>query len=121
MAINPTKNIPVEPPFTVLPLPPNEYDVVYMMTLIRSLTYILQQLANPGNIIGSSLTIFANRPYSGYVLDKNPDLTFNALDSNTTNSLIVRLLPQGNAVQPAGLASNQIWWDTSNNTLKIVP
>ena len=121
MAYDPTKNIPVEPPFTVLPLPPNEYDVVYMMTLIRSLTYVLQQLANPGNLTGAALTIFANRPYSGYVLDKNPDFVFNALDSNTTNSLIVRLLPQGNAVQPAGLAPNQIWWDTSNNTLKIVP
>lgn len=121
MAYDPTKNIPVEPPFTVLPLPPNEYDVVYMMTLIRSLTYILQQLANPGNLTGASLTIFANRPYSGYALDKNPDLTFNALSSNTVNELIVRLLPQGAGAPPAGLASQQIWIDTTDQTLKITP
>ena len=121
MAYDPTKNIPVAPPFSVLPLPPNEYDVVYMMTLIRTLTYTLQQLANPGNLTGSSLTIFANRPYSGYALDKNPDLTFNALSSNTVNELIVRLLPQGAGVPPVGLASNQIWHDTNDNTLKITP
>ena len=121
MAYNPTKNIPVEPPFTVLPLPPNDYDVVYMMTLIRTLTYILQQLANPGNITGASLTIFANRPYSGFALDKNPDFAFNALSSNTVNDWIVRLLPQGAGAPPAGLASQQIWIDTTDQTLKITP
>jgi hypothetical protein len=117
----PTQNIPVSPPFAILPLPPNEYDPVYMGMLIRTLTYTLQQLANPGNLTGASLTIFANRPYSGYVLDKNPDLTFNALSSNTVNELIVRLLPQGAGIIPAGVVSNQIWWDTTDNTLKIAP
>ena len=121
MAYDPTKNIPVEPPFTVLPLPPNDYSVVYMMTLIRSLTYILQQLANPGNLTGAALTLFANRPYSGYALDKNPDFVFNAFSSNTVNDWIVRLLPQGAGAPPAGLASQQIWIDTTDQTLKITP
>ena len=121
MAYDPTKNIPVEPPFTVLPLPPNDYSVVYMMTLIRSLTYILQQLANPGNLTGAALTIFANGPYSGYALDKNPDFVFNAFSSNTVNDWIVRLLPQGAGAPPAGLASQQIWIDTTDQTLKITP
>ncbi len=117
----PIQNVPVAPPFAILPLPPNEYDPVYMMTLIRSLTYILQQLANPGTVNGNTLTLFANRPYSGYNLTKDPDFTFNTISNDLTNDWVVRLLPQGAGIIPAGVVSNQIWIDTTDQTLKIAP
>jgi hypothetical protein len=42
-------------PSPVLPLPPLEYDVQYMNTLIRLLNYFIQQQDNPGQIRGSDL------------------------------------------------------------------
>lgn len=51
---NPGVSIPTP---DVLPLPPLEYDVQYMNSLIRLLNYYIQQQANPGHLQGTDLVL----------------------------------------------------------------
>ena len=46
-------------PSPVLPLPPLEYDVQYMNSLIRLLNYYIEQQDNPGEMRGSGLLLSA--------------------------------------------------------------
>lgn len=44
-------------PLPQFPLPPEEYDRVYFDELIRSLTQIVVQIQNPGEIRGTKITL----------------------------------------------------------------
>jgi len=45
------------PPSPVLPLPPLEYDVQYMNSIVRILNYFIQQTDNPGGLRGTNLSV----------------------------------------------------------------
>ena len=51
----------------VLPLPGPAYDQGYVQQLVRSLTDYIEQMANPGPVVCSSLRIL-QVPHSGYLL-----------------------------------------------------
>lgn len=44
-------------PLPQFPLPPEEYDRIYFDELIRSLTQIVVQLQNPGELRGTKITL----------------------------------------------------------------
>ena len=108
---NPGFSIPTP---DVLPLPPLEYDVQYMNSLIRLLNYYIQQQANPGNLRGTDLVITltgagAVQPVASieHIIDPASALV---------NKTIVNIadLP----TSATGLSSGDVW--TSAGTLKIV-
>jgi hypothetical protein len=94
-------------PSPVLPLPPLEYDVQYMDTLVRLLNYFIVQQNNPGNIRGSVLELS-----SGTVV---PDVTIDTTASNSVTKVVVLDLP----TSATGLVSGQIW--NNANVLNIIP
>jgi len=101
------------PPLAVLPLPPHEYDPVYFMTLIQNLTFTLQQLTNPGLILGSGIALYSNTQASSIQPTRVPTFLFNTTDSNTNSTLVLNYLPEGSGTPPAGLQPYQVWIDTS--------
>ena len=108
---NPGFSIPTP---DVLPLPPLEYDVQYMNTLIRLLNYYIQQQANPGPLRGTELVLTltgsgAVQPVASieHIIDP-----LNALVGKTIVNIID--LPTANT----GLSSGDVW--NSAGTLKIV-
>lgn len=94
-------------PSSVLPLPPLEYDIQYMNTLIRLLNYFIEQQNNPGNIRGSALTLSYGAP--------DPDVIIDTTASNSITKFVVLDLP----TSATGLVSGQIW--NNANVLNIVP
>ena len=44
-------------PLPQFPLPPEEYDRVYFDELVRSLTQIVVQIQNPGELRGTKITL----------------------------------------------------------------
>tara|TARA_Y100001972_G_scaffold118972_1_gene159705 strand:+ start:2222 stop:2452 length:231 start_codon:yes stop_codon:yes gene_type:complete len=44
-------------PLPQFPLPPAEYDRIYFDELIRSLTQIVTQIQNPGELRGTTITL----------------------------------------------------------------
>ena len=94
-------------PSPVLPLPPLEYDVQYMDTLVRLLNYFIVQQGNPGNIRGSVLELS-----SGTVV---PDVTIDTTASNSVTKVVVLDLP----TSAAGLVTGQIW--RNGSVLNIIP
>ena len=108
---NPGFSIPTP---DVLPLPPLEYDVQYMNSLIRLLNYYIQQQANPGHLRGTDLVITltgagAVQPVTSieHIIDPASALV---------NKTIVNIadLP----TSATGLSSGDVW--NSAGTLKIV-
>lgn len=95
-------------PNSVLPLPPLEYDVQYMNTLIRVLTYFMQQQDNPGIVRGVSVEL-ANS------IAPNPDVV---IDTLAYNSNVVKITISALPTSATGLDPGQIWNDSG--TLKIV-
>lgn len=94
-------------PSPVLPLPPLEYDVQYMDTLVRLLNYFIVQQNNPGNIRGSVLELS-----SGTVA---PDVTIDTTASNSVTKVVVLDLP----TSATGLVTGQIW--RNGSVLNIIP
>ena len=94
-------------PSPVLPLPPLEYDVQYMDTLVRLLNYYIVQQGNPGNIRGSILELS-----SGTVA---PDVIIDTTSSNSVTEFVVLDLP----TSASGLVTGQIW--RNGSVLNIIP
>ena len=101
-------------PSSVLPLPPLEYDVQYMDSLVRLLNFFIEQQGYPGNIRGSNLTLTLARnnvvqPVASinYTVDPTSALV------NKTIVNIVNL-----PTSATGLSSGDVW--NSAGTLKIV-
>ena len=108
---NPGFSIPTP---DVLPLPPLEYDVQYMNSLIRLLNYYIQQQANPGHLRGTELVLTltgagAVQPIASieHIIDP-----LSALVGKT----IVNIIDLPTAT--TGLSSGDVW--NSAGTLKIV-
>lgn len=108
---NPGFSIPTP---DVLPLPPLEYDVQYMNSLIRLLNYYIQQQANPGHLRGTELVLTltgagAVQPIASieHIIDP-----LSALVGKTIVNIVD--LPTANT----GLSSGDVW--NSAGTLKIV-
>ena len=100
----------VPPLSAVLPLPPMEYDVAYMNSLIRVLAFLNQQLQRQGPIKTNQLT----------VEDRDGDTRFLANPQELTE--ILTLVATNLPTSATGLVKGQIWVDTSvGNVLKIVP
>lgn len=95
-------------PSPVLPIPPLEYDVRYMNTLVRVLTYYMQQQDNPGVVRGVSLSLGNN-------ISPDPDVV---LDTTAYNSNVVKFTISELPTSATGLEPGQIWNDSG--TLKIV-
>ena len=94
----------------VLPLPPMEYDVNYMNSLIRVLTFLNQQLQRQGPIKSNSLTIEDRDGDTKFIVD--PQEAFEILAITATN------LPTSST----GLAKGRIWADpAAGYALKVVP
>jgi len=91
----------------VLPLPPMEYDVAYMNNLIRILNFFIQQVQNPGLVLGNALTIEDR--------DKDTQFLLNPNEERETLIWIMKNLPTSSA----GLASGQVW--NNAGVLSIVP
>lgn len=94
----------------VIPLPPMEYDVAYMNSLVRVLTFLTQQLQRQGPVKTNQLT----------VEDRDGDTKFvvNPQELTEVLALVATNLP----TSATGLVKGQIWVDTSaGNVLKIVP
>jgi hypothetical protein len=111
----PLSNLPAVPPLAILPLPPNEYDPLYMTKLVQVLNFFMQQAAYPGLVNCTAISIFTNKSVAGY--SKDPEFIFNTQSDNVINDWVVKLLP----TSPVGLASQQIWQDTATGNLKITP
>lgn len=94
-------------PSPVLPLPPLEYDVQYMNTLIRLLNYYIQQQDNPGQIRGSGL----------YLSDGDPDI--DVIIETRTAGDITKVVLLELPTSATGLVSGQVW--NSIGTLRIIP
>jgi hypothetical protein len=95
-------------PSPVLPVPPLEYDVRYMNTLVRVLTYYIQQQDNPGIVRGVSVELANN-------IAPNPDVV---IDTLAYNSNVVKITISALPTSATGLDPGQIWNDSG--TLKIV-
>ena len=94
----------------VIPLPPMEYDVNYMNSLIRVLTFLNQQLQRQGPIKSNALSIEDRDGDTKFIID--PQETFEILAITATN------LPTSST----GLAKGRIWVDpAAGYALKIVP
>jgi len=94
------------PVSAVLPLPPLDYDVQYMNTIVRVLNFMIQQLQNPGPLVSNQLTI-SDR-------DKDTVLIINPQEKTETLTFSMTNLPistTGSA--PAGLGKGQVWVDNS--------
>lgn len=91
----------------VLPLPPMEYDVAYMNNLIRILNFFIQQVQNPGLVLGNALTIEDR--------DKDTQFLLNPNEERETLIWIMKNLPTSSA----GLVSGQVW--NNAGVLNIVP
>lgn len=104
-------------PSPVLPLPPLEYDIVYMKQLIRILNYFIEQQDNPGNIWGTKLELSDG--------DNNPDIVLDAKAFNAdVNYVMFNELPTSpnNPDTGAPLPSGSVWRDpAAANVLKVVP
>ncbi len=94
-------------PSPVLPLPPLEYDVQYMNTLIRLLNYFIQQQDNPGQIRGSGI----------YLSDGDPDIDV-VIETKTAGD-ITKVILLELPISSAGLVTGQVW--NNAGTLKIIP
>jgi hypothetical protein len=94
-------------PSPVLPLPPLEYDVQYMNTLIRLLNYYIQQQDNPGQIRGSGL----------YLSDGDPDI--DVIIETRTAGDITKVVLLELPTSATGLVSGQVWNSIGN--LRIIP
>lgn len=95
-------------PSPVLPVPPLEYDVRYMNTLVRVLTYYMQQQDNPGVLRGVTIELANN-------IAPNPDVV---IDTLAYNSNVVKITIAALPTSATGLDPGQIWNDSG--TLKIV-
>lgn len=91
----------------VLPLPPMEYDVAYMNNLIRILNFFIQQVQNPGLVLGNALAIEDR--------DKDTQFLLNPNEERETLIWIMKNLPTSSA----GLAKGQVW--NNAGVLSIVP
>lgn len=96
-------------PSPILPLPPLEYDVQYMNTLIRLLNYYIQQQDNPGQMQGTSLYLSDGDLDSDVIIEPKSGVT-----GDITRFVIIDL-----PTSSAGLVTGQVWNDA--NTLKIIP
>jgi len=94
-------------PSPVLPIPPLEYDVRYMQTLVRTLTYFMQQQDNPGVVRGVSLELANN-------ISPDPDVV---IDTLAYNSNVVKIVIAALPTSATGLDPGQLWNDSG--TLKI--
>lgn len=108
---NPGFSIPTP---DVLPLPPLEYDVQYMNSLIRLLNFYIQQQANPGHLRGTELVLTltgsgAVQPVASIEHIVDPA-------SALVNKTIVNIIDLPTSA--TGLASGDVW--NSAGTLKIV-
>jgi hypothetical protein len=84
-----------------------EYDVAYMNNLIRILNFFIQQVQNPGLVLGNALTIEDR--------DKDTQFLLNPNEERETLIWIMKNLPTSSA----GLASGQVW--NNAGVLSIVP
>lgn len=104
-------------PSPVLPIPPLEYDVLYMKQLVRLLNYFIQQQDNPGNMWGSKLELSDG--------DNNADIILDAKAFNAdVNYVFFAELPTSPNNPDTGLPlpSGAVWRDlTAGNVLKVVP
>ena len=91
----------------VLPLPPLEYDVQYMNTMVRILNFFIQQVGNPGLVLGNALTIE----------DRDKDTSFK-LNPNEEREVLIWIMTNL-PTSSTGLVSGQVWNDSG--TLKIIP
>ena len=91
----------------VLPLPPLEYDVQYMNNMIRILNFFIQQVGNPGLVLGNALTIEDRDKDTQFILQPN--------EERETLIWIMKNLPTSST----GLISGQVWNDAG--VLKIIP
>lgn len=91
----------------VLPLPPLEYDVQYMNNIVRILNFFIQQVNNPGLVLGNALAIEDR--------DKDTRFTLQPNEERETLIWIMKNLPTSST----GLVSGQVWNDSG--TLKIIP
>jgi hypothetical protein len=95
-------------PSPVLPAPPLKYDVRYMNTLVRVLTYFIQQQDNPGLMRGVAIELANN-------ITPDPDVV---IDTTAYNSNVVKITISALPTSATGLDPGQIWNDSG--TLKIV-
>ena len=105
MAVGPKQTSPGA--FSVLPLPPLEYDVQYQNQIIRILNFIIQQLQTPGAVRTDSLT----------VTDRDQDTQFivNPKELTETLTILAKNLP----TTTTATVDTQIWND--GGFLKILP
>ena len=90
-------------PTAILSLPPLEYDIQYMNSIVRILNYFMQQQNNPGDIRGVTLTLASINPATLAQYVSIPD---SDIDPSTGNPY------------PSGT----VWYDPyADNVLKIVP
>jgi len=94
-------------PVANLPLPPLEYDVQYMNSLVRILNYFMQQQSYPGDMRGSGLYLSDGDP------DSDIELVPNGMGTDVT---IVKFMEL--PTSPTGLSPGHVWND--RGTLKIV-
>jgi hypothetical protein len=95
-------------PSPVLPLPPLEYDVQYMNSLIRVLTYYIEQQDNPGQIRGTSLALSDGN-------DTDQDVVIDTRASSDITRFVILELP----ISAVGLETGQIW--NNAGVLNIIP
>ena len=94
-------------PSPVLPLPPLDYDVQYMNSLIRLLTYYIEQQDNPGEMRGSALFLSDGDPDQDVIIDTT--------ESADITKFVVLELP----TSATGLVTGQIW--RNGSVLNIIP
>jgi len=103
------------PPPSVLPLPPLEYDVQYMNSLIRVLNFYIQQQANPGHLRGTDLVLSltgSGATQAVASVEHIVDAT-NALVNKTIVNIVS--LPTSST----GLSSGDIW--NNAGVINIIP
>lgn len=91
----------------VLPLPPLEYDVQYMNNMIRILNFFIQQVGNPGLVLGNALSIE----------DRDKDTKF-TLEPNEEREVLIWIM-KNLPTSATGLVKGQVWSDAG--VLKIIP
>lgn len=91
------------PPSPVLPLPPLEYDVRYMVSLVRILTFYIQQQTGNGPLRGNTLTLASINPQT--------KTQYASVPTSDIDPITGLSYPSGT-----------VWRDaTAGNVLKIVP
>ena len=100
---------------SVLPLPPLEYDVQYMNSLIRVLNFYIQQQANPGHLRGTDLVLSLTGSGATQAVASVEHIVdaANALVNKTIVNIVS--LPTSST----GLSSGDIW--NNAGVINIIP